>query len=41
VGGRLKGGSDASEARFFEKIPWDQLAFDHARILKDAGVRGG
>jgi len=37
VGGRLKAGSDASEARFFKKIPWKELAFDHAQILKDAG----
>jgi len=41
VGGRLRGGSDASDAKFFKKIPWGQLAFDHARILKDAGVREG
>jgi 8-oxo-dGTP diphosphatase len=41
VGGRLRGGSDAIEAKFLEEIPWDQLAFDHARILKDAGFREG
>jgi hypothetical protein len=25
--------------RVFKKIPWKELAFDHAKILKDAGVR--
>ena len=37
VGGKLKAGSDAREAKFFKKIPWNELAFDHAQILKDAG----
>ena len=37
VGGKLKAGSDALEAKFFKKIPWNELAFDHAQILKDAG----
>jgi 8-oxo-dGTP diphosphatase len=39
VGGRLKAASDADEVRIFKKIPWEQLAFDHANILKDAGLR--
>ncbi len=39
-GGILKSGTDAADARFFKKIPWEELAFDHARILKDAGVKG-
>ncbi|MEW6221750.1 MAG: NUDIX hydrolase [Candidatus Hadarchaeota archaeon] len=39
VGGRLKAGSDAAGARFFKKIPWRKVAFDHAKILKDAGFR--
>jgi len=31
------GGDDAAEAQVFpaEKIPWEELAFDHAEILKD------
>lgn len=39
VGGRLKAASDASEAKIFKKVPWRELAFDHAQILKDAGLR--
>ena len=39
VGGKLKAGSDAGDAKFFERIPWKQLAFDHAQILKDAGFK--
>jgi len=39
AGGRLRAGSDAQEARIFKHIPWRKLAFDHARILKDAGFR--
>ncbi|MEM3519039.1 MAG: NUDIX hydrolase [Candidatus Hadarchaeales archaeon] len=39
VGGELRGGSDAADARVFRKIPWKKLAFDHAKILKDAGFR--
>ena len=38
VGGRLKAASDAGEVRIFKRIPWSKLAFDHAQILKDAGV---
>ncbi|MEM2618378.1 MAG: NUDIX hydrolase [Candidatus Hadarchaeales archaeon] len=38
TGGKPKGGSDAEEVKFFRRIPWDELAFDHARILKDAGI---
>ncbi len=35
--GEPKGMDDASEARVFslEEIPWEELAFDHAEILKD------
>lgn len=35
--GLPRGGDDAAEARVFpaEKIPWQELAFDHAEILKD------
>ncbi|MEM3452168.1 MAG: NUDIX hydrolase [Candidatus Hadarchaeum sp.] len=39
AGGRLKSGSDASEVGVFRKIPWGELAFDHAQILKDAGFK--
>ncbi len=39
AGGRLRASSDAQEARIFKHIPWRKLAFDHARILKDAGFR--
>jgi len=37
VGGKLAAGSDAAEVRVFKKIPWDELAFDHASMLRDAG----
>ncbi len=39
VGGKLVAGSDVTEARAFKDIPWDELAFDHAQMLKDAGLR--
>jgi len=39
IGGKLKAASDADEARIFKEIPWNELAFDHAKILKDAGYR--
>ncbi|MBC7218646.1 MAG: NUDIX hydrolase [Hadesarchaea archaeon] len=39
AGGRLRSGSDAKEVGVFRKIPWGQLAFDHAQILKDAGFK--
>jgi len=38
VGGKLKAGSDAAEARVFKKIPWRELAFDHEVMLKNAGM---
>lgn len=38
VGGHMRAGSDAAEVRVFEKIPWEELAFDHAKILIDAGL---
>jgi len=33
-----KAGTDAAEAKWFplSEVPWDDLAFDHAQILKDA-----
>ena len=39
VGGCLKASSDASEVKIFKNIPWRNLAFDHAKILKDAGLK--
>jgi len=39
VGGKLEAASDAADARVFGEIPWKGLAFDHAKILKDAGLR--
>jgi 8-oxo-dGTP diphosphatase len=39
VGGELRAASDAAEAEIFRSIPWQELAFDHAQILKDAGFK--
>jgi len=39
VGGSLRAGSDAADVRIFKRIPWEELAFDHAKILIDVGVR--
>lgn len=39
AGGKLKAASDAAEAKVFRRIPWQELAFDHAQILKDAGFK--
>ncbi len=36
IGGELRGGDDASEARFFDISALPDLAFDHAEIIKDA-----
>ncbi len=36
VGGRLAGGDDASDARWFGEITGVELAFDHADVLADA-----
>jgi 8-oxo-dGTP diphosphatase len=38
VGGELTPSSDAAEARVFRRIPRG-MAFDHGKILKDAGFR--
>lgn len=38
AGGELRPASDAAEAKIFKRIPWRELAFDHVRILKDAGL---
>ena len=37
LSGALAGSDDASEARWFEDLTGIDLAFDHARILADAG----
>ena len=38
AGGKLRAASDAEEVKIFKRIPWRELAFDHAQILKDAGL---
>lgn len=38
-GGELAAGNDAAEVRAFKDIPWKELAFDHAQMLRDAGFR--
>lgn len=40
IEGELKAATDAAEVRIFEEIPWNDLAFDHKEILKDAGLEG-
>lgn len=39
VGGKLKSGDDASDARFFELEKLPQLAFDHNKIINDIKMR--
>ncbi len=39
LGGELKAAGDASDVRAFRRVPWRELAFDHAKILKDAGFK--
>ena len=41
TGGELRGGDDASEAAWFDDLEGVELAFDHARVLSDAGFRTG
>jgi len=38
VGGDLGAATDAAETRVFKEIPWEELAFDHAQMLRDAGL---
>lgn len=40
VGGEIEGGDDAAEARWFFSLAELRLAFDHRRILADAGFDG-
>ncbi|MBN1280671.1 MAG: NUDIX hydrolase [Candidatus Thermoplasmatota archaeon] len=40
VSGSLEAGDDASTVKFFKRQQLPVLAFDHARILKDAFARG-
>lgn len=37
TGGRLQGGDDAAEARWFAEVRDVELAFDHGHVLADAG----
>ena len=39
TGGTLKGGDDASEAKFFNTADLPELAFDHGKIIKQ--ILGG
>ena len=39
AGGRMRAASDATEVGLFRSIPREELAFDHAQILKDAGFK--
>jgi len=41
VGGKLRAATDAAEAMVFKDIPTEKLAFDHAKILRDAGFGEG
>ncbi|KXB03375.1 DNA mismatch repair protein MutT [candidate division MSBL1 archaeon SCGC-AAA261G05] len=38
VDGELQPATDAMDVKIFKDIPWNKLAFDHQKILKDAGV---
>lgn len=37
--GQLKASTDAAKVKIFKQIPWEDLAFDHAKILKDANLK--
>ncbi len=34
-GGTLKASTDAADVKVFKEIPWNNLAFDHRKILRD------
>ncbi len=38
LGGRLAGGDDAADARWFAELVGIELAFDHAQVLTDTGL---
>ena len=38
AGGELRPATDAADVKVFKEVPWSNLAFDHEKILKDAGV---
>ncbi|HPW54389.1 MAG: NUDIX hydrolase [Thermoanaerobaculaceae bacterium] len=38
IGGELAGADDAAEARWFPDLRGLELAFDHSRVLADAGL---
>jgi len=35
IGGELSADTDASDVKVFNEVPWNNLAFDHDKILKD------
>ena len=37
-GGELRASTDAADVKVFKEIPWNNLAFDHDKILKDANL---
>ncbi len=37
IGGELRGGDDAADARWFADLTGMELAFDHRQVLADAG----
>jgi len=37
--GEVRGGDDASDARWFSELTGVELAFDHAKVLADAFFR--
>lgn len=34
-GGNLRAATDAANVKVFKEVPWNNLAFDHEKILKD------
>ncbi len=38
ISGELKASTDAADVKVFKEVPSSNLAFDHEKILKDAGV---
>ena len=40
IGGELSADTDASDVKVFNEVPWNNLAFDHDKILKDYDKAG-